>query len=235
MAVIAMKKWPRDNTINKMPSQPHRFRQTLLLIFTISIISTLLLSHKITTSSSTNVIENINDAKRRRKRKKRNAKQHHDGSDDDGGGGFEYPSIEQLELDYLMGDGAPPIRTDSVRMLDEEIMNDEVNDEATDIIDDNNNNNNEIPLDDNNDDSSKEEDYWSPSNLRPRRNPKGLRWNGYTASSNNVNGKDEPGMFSDQWIKSKLSSMGKAEEETAASTGAAGGGMLPRDVGDNPW
>lgn len=235
MAVIAMKKWPRDNTINKMPSQPHRFRQTLLLIFTISTISTLLLSHKITTSSSTNVIENINDAKRRRKRKKRNAKQHHDGSDDDGGG-FEYPSIEQLELDYLMGDGAPPIRTDSVRMLDEEIMNDEVNDEATDIIDNNNNNNNnEIPLDDNNDDSSKEEDYWSPSNLRPRRNPKGLRWNGYTASSNNVNGKDEPGMFSDQWIKSKLSSMGKAEEETAASTGAADGGMLPRDVGDNPW
>ena len=29
--------------------------------------------------------------------------------------------------------------------------------------------------------------------------------------------------------------MGKAEEETAASTGAADGGMLPRDVGDNPW
>ena len=44
------------------------------------------------------------------------------------------------------------------------------------------------------------------------------------------------GMFSDQWIKSKLSSMGKAEEETAASTGAADGSeMLPRDVGDNPW
>ena len=43
-------------------------------------------------------------------------------------------------------------------------------------------------------------------------------------------------MFSDQWIKSKLSSMGKAEE-TADSTGAAdgGSGIFPRDVGDNPW